>query len=49
MRVILELHQADDAGVHGVVIPDPENSGDPQPFTGWLELLRLLEALAARG
>jgi len=43
VRIIVELHHTNDEGVHGAVIPD---SGEPQTFTGWLELLRVLEALA---
>ena len=46
MRIIVELHHTDDEGVHGAVITDADGRGEPQPFTGWLELLRLLEALA---
>ena len=44
MRIIVELHHTNDEGVQGVVIADAD--GEPQPFAGWLELLRLLEALA---
>jgi hypothetical protein len=43
--VIVELHHTDDEGVHGVVIPDG-GGGESLAFTGWLELLRLLEGLA---
>jgi hypothetical protein len=43
VRIIVELHHTSDEGVHGSVIL---HSGEPQPFTGWLELLRVLEALA---
>jgi hypothetical protein len=47
VRVVVELHRTEDDGVHGVVIADPDGSGGaPQPFSGWLELLRLLETLA---
>jgi hypothetical protein len=46
MRVIIELHRTEANTVHGVVIADAGDSGEPQRFTGWLELLRLLEALA---
>ena len=46
MRVVVELHRTEDDGVQGVVIADPAGTGAPQPFSGWLELLRLLEALA---
>jgi hypothetical protein len=44
VRVIVELHYTNDEGVHGAVIADAD--GQPQPFAGWLELLRVLEALA---
>jgi hypothetical protein len=44
-RCFVELHQTDADGVEGVVIP--EETGDPQSFSGWLELLRLLEAMVA--
>ena len=44
MRIIVELHYTHDEGVRGAVIPD--GSSEPQAFTGWLELLRVLEALA---
>jgi hypothetical protein len=43
VRIIVELHHTSDEGVHGAVIADA--GGEPQPFTGWLELLRLLETL----
>ena len=46
MRVIVELHHTDDEGVHGAVIADDRGISEPRPFTGWLELLRLLEILA---
>jgi hypothetical protein len=45
VRIIVELHHTNDEGVHGAVIPD--GGGEPQPFTGWLELLRVLEALGS--
>ena len=47
MRVVVELHRAEDDTVHGVVIADAEDIGKPYRFAGWLELLRVLEALAA--
>jgi hypothetical protein len=47
MRVVVELHRSQDETVHGVVIADPEGFGEPHPFTGWLELLRLLEHFAS--
>jgi len=47
MRVIVELHRTEADAVQGVVIADVGNDiGGPHPFTGWLELLRILEALA---
>jgi hypothetical protein len=46
VRIIVELHYTDDEGVHGSVIADADRGGQPQPFAGWLELLRVLEALA---
>jgi len=46
MRVIIELHQTVASTVHGVVIADGEDIGEPHRFAGWLELLRILEALA---
>ena len=47
MRVVVELHRTEDDGVQGVVIADPDGTGVPHPFSGWLELLRLLEAFAS--
>jgi hypothetical protein len=46
-RCIVELRRTDDDGVEGVLVT--EGSGHPQPFSGWLELLRLLEVVAAPG
>jgi hypothetical protein len=40
MRYVVELHYTAD-GVHGEVTRD--GSDTPEPFCGWLELLRLLE------
>lgn len=40
MRFVIELRYTDD-GVHGHVASDA--APEPQPFVGWLELLRLLE------
>ena len=39
MRFVIELRYTDD-GVHGHVASDA--APEPQPFVGWLELLRLL-------
>jgi hypothetical protein len=41
VRFIVDLTPVEDR-VEGVV--DKEGSPDPHPFSGWLELLRLLEA-----
>jgi hypothetical protein len=46
MRVIVDLQRTEAGTVHGVVITDAEDIGEPHPFAGWLELLRVLEALA---
>jgi hypothetical protein len=47
MRVIVELHRTEADAVHGVVIADTgEDIGKRHQFAGWLELLRVLEALA---
>jgi hypothetical protein len=43
VRIIVELHHTDDEGINGTVIADAHGTGEPHPFTGWLELLRLLE------
>jgi hypothetical protein len=40
-RFVVELHPTGAGGVEGIVIP--ESTGEAQPFSGWLELLRLLE------
>jgi hypothetical protein len=44
MRYIVELRHTDD-GVAGEVTP--EGTSQPQQFSGWLELLRLLEPSTA--
>ena len=46
MRVIVELHRTEGDTVHGVVIADAKDLSEPHPFAGWLDLLRILEALA---
>jgi hypothetical protein len=47
MRVIVELHRTESDTVHGAVIADGEEDiAEPHRFAGWLELLRILEALA---
>ena len=46
MRVIVDLQRTEAGTVHGVVIPDAKEIGEPHRFAGWLELLRILEALA---
>jgi hypothetical protein len=47
MRVVVELHRTKDDTVHGVVIAASDGTGKPHPFTGWLELLRLLESFVS--
>ena len=44
MRFVVELRRVND-GVEGVVIP--EGTDERTPFSGWLELLRLLDELQA--
>ena len=46
MRVIVDLQRTKIGTVHGVVIADAGDIGEPHRFAGWLELLRVLEALA---
>jgi hypothetical protein len=46
MRVIVELHRTEAGTVHGVVIAHASDLSEPHHFAGWLELLRILEALA---
>jgi hypothetical protein len=46
MRFIVELHRTSADEIEGVVIP--EGSVGPRPFSGWLELLRLLEDTEVR-
>ncbi|GII04658.1 hypothetical protein [Planobispora takensis] len=41
MRFILDLHYTSDGDVYGRLTP--QGAGAAQPFTGWLDLLRLLE------
>ncbi len=45
-RFIVELHRTEAGGVEGVV--SLEETGESQPFSGWLELLRLLEGVETR-
>jgi hypothetical protein len=45
LRFIVELRQTDD-GVEGEVIP--EDATEPHRFSGWLELLQLLEPFQDR-
>jgi len=40
VRFIVEIRHAGDA-VEGEITP--EGATEPQPFTGWIELLRILE------
>jgi hypothetical protein len=46
LRFIVELRDTNE-GVEGEVTP--EGATEPQRFSGWLELLRLLEPPVARG
>jgi hypothetical protein len=46
MRVIVDLQRTEAGTVHGVVITDAEDIGKAHRFAGWLELLRVLEALS---
>jgi hypothetical protein len=46
MRVIVDLQRTEAGTVHGVVTADAEDIGKPHRFAGWLELLRVLEALS---
>lgn len=43
MKCVLEFEPADGT-VHGTAVTP---SGDAQPFSGWLELLRILETAVA--
>ncbi|MDT3442442.1 MULTISPECIES: hypothetical protein [unclassified Pseudofrankia] len=45
MRVIVTLHRAADGRPHGDVQLDGDQ--DTHPFSGWMELLQLLEQAAA--
>jgi hypothetical protein len=40
VQFIVELHHDDDGRISGRVVA---GQADPMPFSGWLELLRLLE------
>jgi hypothetical protein len=42
-RFVVELHRTEAGGVEGVVTW--EGTCQAQPFSGWLELLRLLETV----
>jgi hypothetical protein len=46
MRAIVDLQRTEAGTVHGMVIADAAEIGEPHRFAGWLELLRALEALA---
>ncbi|MEU5880472.1 hypothetical protein [Spirillospora sp. NPDC047279] len=48
MRYIVELEQTPD-GVRGQVTRDDGTAPAPEPFSGWLGLLRLLEPDARHG
>jgi hypothetical protein len=47
LRIVIELVRNGSGGVHGVLFHEGEE--EPQRFSGWLELLRLLEELGAAG
>jgi hypothetical protein len=47
VRVVVELHRTEDEGVRGMVIADPDGASEPRLFSGWLELLRVLEDLVS--
>ena len=50
MRVIVDLYRTEADTIHGVVIADAQQDiGKSHRFAGWLELLRILEALAPPG
>jgi hypothetical protein len=42
VRLLIEVHRSSDSGVVGAVTH--QDTGDRWEFSGWLELLRLLEA-----
>jgi hypothetical protein len=46
MRVVVDLHHTEAGTVYGAVMAGAEDVGEPHRFAGWLELLRILEALA---
>jgi hypothetical protein len=46
LRLIIDLYAGAD-GIEGVI--NVAGSDEPQPFSGWLELLRLLEGLVPPG
>jgi hypothetical protein len=46
VRVLVELHLTDAGSVEGTLTPEG-NGGESQSFSGWLDLLRLLEAALA--
>jgi hypothetical protein len=43
VRILIELHRNRTGALEGAVVH--EGSDQPQPFHGWLELLRVLEAV----
>jgi hypothetical protein len=42
VRLIVELNPTGDSQIAGAVTPE---RSDPVPFSGWLELLRVLESM----
>ncbi|MGH7749377.1 MAG: hypothetical protein ACREQ5_32110 [Candidatus Dormibacteria bacterium] len=47
MRFTVEVHRIDDDRVAGIVMPDGQDRG--LAFSGWLELIHLLEPLPVDG
>jgi hypothetical protein len=45
VRVLVEFHQTEAGGVEGILTL--QGSPESQSFSGWLDLLRLLEAALA--
>jgi hypothetical protein len=45
VRVVLDLHRGGNGNVHGVVITEGDKGNEQHAFAGWLDLLRVLEAL----
>jgi hypothetical protein len=47
VRVLVEFHQTDAGGIEGALTL--QGAAEWQSFSGWLDLLRLLEAAVAAG